>query len=94
MSPAEVADSLQTSEPHERVGGPYAQEDFADGVKVFYDEGKLACAAMDAFTGRQDFLAGFALWQAVIPSKRTTTSSTTLPSTATGWRTPPMTPSH
>ncbi|MGW1910442.1 hypothetical protein ACWCQS_06745 [Streptomyces sp. NPDC002076] len=61
MSPAEVAAALQGSGPHERAGGSYAQEDFADGVKVFYDGGKLACVAMDAVTGPQAFLAGFAL---------------------------------
>ncbi|RFC78547.1 hypothetical protein DXZ75_10865 [Streptomyces sp. AcE210] len=61
MSQAEVAEALQVSGPHQRAGGPYAQEDFADGVKVFYDEGKLACVAMDAVTGPQVFLAGFAL---------------------------------
>ncbi|MCX5256925.1 hypothetical protein OOK27_22835 [Streptomyces canus] len=37
------------------------QEDFADGVKVFYDVGKLACIALDAVTGPQVLLAGFAL---------------------------------
>ncbi|MFJ9752825.1 hypothetical protein [Streptomyces chartreusis] len=61
MSPAEVADALRVSEPQELVGGPYAQEDFADGVKVFYDAGKLACIALDAVTGPQVLLAGFAL---------------------------------
>ncbi|WP_329453615.1 hypothetical protein OG894_44640 (plasmid) [Streptomyces sp. NBC_01724] len=61
MSPVEVAEALQVSGPHERAGGPYAQEDFADGVKVYYDESKLACVAMDAVTGPQVFLAGFAL---------------------------------
>ncbi|MFD7447113.1 hypothetical protein [Streptomyces sp. NPDC059909] len=61
MSSAEVADALQVSGPQEKVGGPYGQEDFADGVKVFYDAGKLACVALDAVTGPQVFLAGFAL---------------------------------
>ncbi|MFC8201482.1 hypothetical protein ACFUTV_39715 [Streptomyces sp. NPDC057298] len=61
MSQAEVAEALQVAGPHQRAGGPYAQEDFADGVKVFYDEGKLACVAMDAVTGPQVFLAGVAL---------------------------------
>jgi hypothetical protein len=61
MSPAEVADALQVSEPQNRVGGPYGQEDFAAGVKVFYDAGKLACIALDAVTGPQVLLAGFAL---------------------------------
>ncbi|ANP56707.1 hypothetical protein AVL59_22810 [Streptomyces griseochromogenes] len=61
MSPAEVASALQVSEPQEQVGGPYGQEDFADGVKVFYDAGKLACIALDAVTGPQVLLAGFAL---------------------------------
>jgi len=36
MSPAEVAGALQVAGPHEWVGGPYGQEDFADGVKAFY----------------------------------------------------------
>jgi hypothetical protein len=58
MSPAEVADALQVPGPHERVGGPYGQEDFADGVKVFYDEDGLACVALDAVTGPQVLLAG------------------------------------
>ncbi|MGW1106094.1 hypothetical protein [Streptomyces sp. NPDC002540] len=61
MSPAEVADALQVSGPQGQVGGPYGQEDFADGVRVFYDAGKLACVALDAVTGPQVFLAGFAL---------------------------------
>ncbi|UXY24944.1 hypothetical protein N8I84_41635 (plasmid) [Streptomyces cynarae] len=61
MSPAEVADALRASEPQKQVGGPYKQEDFADGVKVFYDAGKLACIALDAVTGPQVLLAGFAL---------------------------------
>ncbi|WP_254390856.1 hypothetical protein [Streptomyces sp. AC550_RSS872] len=61
MSPAEVADALQVSEPQELVGGPYGQEDFADGVKVFSDEGELACIALDAVTGPQVLLASFAL---------------------------------
>ncbi|MFJ9805410.1 hypothetical protein [Streptomyces wuyuanensis] len=37
----------------------YGQEDFADGVKVFYDAGELACVALDAVTGPQVFLADF-----------------------------------
>ncbi|MGW0770718.1 hypothetical protein [Streptomyces sp. NPDC002676] len=57
MSPAEVADALQVSGPRERVGGPYAQEDFPDGVSVFYDAAKLACVALDAATGPQVALA-------------------------------------
>ncbi|MCV2459345.1 hypothetical protein OEB94_08695 [Streptomyces sp. ICN988] len=46
MSPAEVAQALLVPEPQERAGGPYAQEDFPDGVKAFYDAGKLACVAL------------------------------------------------
>ncbi|MFF9216801.1 hypothetical protein [Streptomyces viridosporus] len=61
MGPAEVADALRVSEPRERVGGPYEQEDFADGVKVFYGAGEVACIALDAVTGPQVLLAGFAL---------------------------------
>ncbi|MFI7413541.1 hypothetical protein ACIBU0_33210 [Streptomyces sp. NPDC049627] len=61
MSPAEVANALRVSEPQELVGGPYGQEDFADGVKVFYDAGELACIALDAVRGPQVLLAGFAL---------------------------------
>lgn len=61
MSPTDVAAALQASAPHEQVGGPYGQENFADGVKVFYDEGKLACVALDAAVGPQVFLAGWAL---------------------------------
>jgi hypothetical protein len=61
MSPAEVADALLVSGPLVRVGGPYEQEDFPDGVKAFYDAGKLACVALDAVTGPQVFLAGFPL---------------------------------
>ncbi|MER6378324.1 hypothetical protein ABT255_61390 [Streptomyces mirabilis] len=61
MSSAEVADALQVSGPQERAGGPYRREDFADGVAAFYDAGKLACVALDAITGPQVYLAGFAL---------------------------------
>ncbi|MPY56741.1 hypothetical protein FNH08_05985 [Streptomyces spongiae] len=61
MSPAEVADALLVSGPRERVGGPYEQEDFPDGVKAFYDAGRLACVALDAVTGPQVFLSGFPL---------------------------------
>lgn len=61
MSPLEVADALRVSEPQKRVGGPYEQEEFADGVKVFYDAGKLACIALDAVTGSQVLLAALAL---------------------------------
>lgn len=61
MSPTEVARALLVPEPQERVGGPYAQEDFADGLKAFYDAGKLACVALDAVTGPQVFLPGFPL---------------------------------
>ncbi|MFF3468828.1 hypothetical protein ACWCQN_46090 [Streptomyces sp. NPDC001984] len=61
MSPAEVADALQVSGPQERVGDPYGQEDFANGVKAFYHGGRLACVALDALTRPQVFLAGFAL---------------------------------
>ncbi|SHL17946.1 hypothetical protein [Actinacidiphila paucisporea] len=61
MSPAEVARALLAPEAQERVGGPYAQEDFADGLKAFYDAGKLACVALDAVTGPQVFLSGFPL---------------------------------
>ncbi|MFF8867967.1 hypothetical protein ACF08B_38685 [Streptomyces sp. NPDC015139] len=61
MSPAEVADALRVGEPLKRVGGPYGQEDFADGVSVFYDAGTLACIALDAVTGPQVRLAGYAL---------------------------------
>ncbi|CAG6390547.1 hypothetical protein NMG29_09255 [Streptomyces cocklensis] len=61
MSPAEVARALLVPEPQGRVGGPYAQEDFPDGLKAFYDAGKLACVALDAVTGPQVFLSGFPL---------------------------------
>ena len=61
MSPAEVAAELLVSEPLSRVGGPYEQEDFPDGVKAFYDAGRLACVALDAVAGPQVFLAGFPL---------------------------------
>ncbi|MFD7257974.1 hypothetical protein [Streptomyces sp. NPDC059874] len=61
MSPAEVAEALLVAEPQAWVGGPYGQEDFPDGVKAFYDAGKLACVALDAVTGPQVFLAGFPL---------------------------------
>ncbi|WP_371629029.1 hypothetical protein OG892_11155 [Streptomyces sp. NBC_00341] len=65
MSPADVAVALQVLAPHEQVGGPYSQENFADRVKVFYDDdddgGGLACVSLDAFVGPQAFLAGGAL---------------------------------
>lgn len=61
MSPAEVAEALLVSEPESRVGGPYDQEDFPDGVKAFYDAGRLACVALDAVIGPQVWLAGFPL---------------------------------
>ncbi|MFG3717952.1 hypothetical protein ACGF8D_09150 [Streptomyces massasporeus] len=61
MSPAEVSQALLVPGPQERAGGRYAQEDFPDGVKAFYDAGKLACVALDAVTGPQVFLAGFPL---------------------------------
>ncbi|SEL98300.1 hypothetical protein [Streptacidiphilus jiangxiensis] len=61
MSPAEVAEALRVSEPRVRVGGPYAQEDFADGIKAFYDVSRLACVALDAVIGPQVFLAGLPL---------------------------------
>ncbi|BDH07122.1 hypothetical protein HEK131_43490 [Streptomyces seoulensis] len=61
MSPAEVAQALLVPGPQERVGGPFAQEDFPDGVKAFYDAGKLACVALDAVAGPQVFLSGFPL---------------------------------
>ncbi|MFF4756865.1 hypothetical protein ACWD5R_44765 [Streptomyces sp. NPDC002514] len=61
MSPAEVAEALLVSEPQARIGGPYEQEDFSDGVKAFYDAGKLACVALDAVMGPQVFLADFPL---------------------------------
>ncbi|MEU6103704.1 hypothetical protein [Streptomyces flaveolus] len=61
MSPTEVAQALLVPGPLEWVGGPYAQEDFPDGVKAFYDAGKLACVALDAVTGPQVFLSGFPL---------------------------------
>lgn len=61
MSPAEVTDALQAPS-RALVEGPYAQQNFTDGVKVFfYDEGMLTCVAMDAVTGPQVFLADFAL---------------------------------
>ncbi|MFI8304438.1 hypothetical protein ACIF80_13435 [Streptomyces sp. NPDC085927] len=56
-----MADAMGVSEPQKRVGGPYGQEDFADGVKVFHDAGKAVCIALDAVTGPQVLLAGFAL---------------------------------
>lgn len=61
MSPAEVAEALLVSGLQERVGGPYEQEDFPDGVKAFYEESSLACVALDAVTGPQVFLSGFPL---------------------------------
>ncbi|WP_181384363.1 hypothetical protein [Streptomyces sp. NWU49] len=61
MSPAEVAEALLVSGPQERVGGPYEQEDFRNGVKAFYEASRLACAALDAVTGPQVFLSGFPL---------------------------------
>lgn len=61
MSPAEVAGELLVSGPQERVGGPYEQEDFRDGVKAFYEASGLACVALDAVTGPQVFLSGFPL---------------------------------
>ncbi|MFD6312461.1 hypothetical protein [Streptomyces nigra] len=61
MSPAEVAQALLVPGPQNRAGGAYAQEDFPDGVKAFYDMGRLACVALDAVTGPQVFLSGFPL---------------------------------
>lgn len=61
MSPEEVAEALLAPEPTARVGGPYGQEDFPSGLKAFYDEGKLACVALDAVAGPQVFLADFPL---------------------------------
>ncbi|WP_247706124.1 hypothetical protein [Streptomyces liliiviolaceus] len=61
MSPEEVAEAMLVSEPAARVGGPYGQEDFPGGLKAFYDEGKLACVALDAVAGPQVFLADFPL---------------------------------
>jgi hypothetical protein len=61
MSSAEVAGVLLVSEPESRVGGPYDQEDYPDGVKAFYDAGRLACVALDAVLGPQVWLAGFPL---------------------------------
>ncbi|UXY33278.1 hypothetical protein [Streptomyces albidocamelliae] len=61
MSRADVADTLRACGPPKQAGGPYGQEEFADGVSVFYDAGTLACVALDAFTGPQVLLAGFAL---------------------------------
>lgn len=61
MSPAEVAQALLVPGPQELVGGPYAQEDFPDGVKAFYDAAKIACVALDAAIGPQVFLSGFPL---------------------------------
>jgi hypothetical protein len=61
MGPADVAVALRVSAPQEQVGGPCGQENFADGVKVFYDGGRLACVALDAVVGPQAFLAGWAL---------------------------------
>ncbi|MFI2239396.1 hypothetical protein [Streptomyces chrestomyceticus] len=61
MSPAEVAEALMVSGPQERVAGLYEQEDFPDGVKAFYEAGRLACVALDAVTGPQVFLSGFPL---------------------------------
>ncbi|MFG3370988.1 hypothetical protein ACGF0K_39440 [Streptomyces sp. NPDC048156] len=58
MSPTDVALALQASAPHEQVGCPYEQENSADGVEVFYDEGKLACVSLDALVGPQVFLRG------------------------------------
>ncbi|MFI9268616.1 hypothetical protein ACIG5C_30145 [Streptomyces werraensis] len=37
------------------------QENFPDGVKAFYDGGRLACVALDAVTGPQVYLSGFPL---------------------------------
>ncbi|KRV50721.1 hypothetical protein AQ490_14415 [Wenjunlia vitaminophila] len=61
MSTAEVAEALLVPEPDSRVGGPYGQEDFPDGVKAFYDAGRLACVGLDAVIGPQVWLAGFPL---------------------------------
>ncbi|MGW6145213.1 hypothetical protein ACWFRM_33800 [Streptomyces sp. NPDC055144] len=61
MSPTDVAVALQASTPREQVGGPYGQENFADGVKVSCDEEKLACVSLDAVVGPQVFLVGWAL---------------------------------
>lgn len=63
MSAAEVAGALGAAGPEVGVGGPYGQEDFASGVKVFYDPetGGLACVALDAVVGPQVFLAGVPL---------------------------------
>jgi hypothetical protein len=68
MTPAEVAEALLVSEPGSRVGGPYGQEDFSDGVKAFYDAGQLSCVALDAVIGPQVWLAGFP-WQRAIQEK-------------------------
>ncbi|MFE4599483.1 hypothetical protein ACFRKE_01335 [Kitasatospora indigofera] len=61
MSPADVARALLVSGPEARVGGPYGQEDFSDGVKAFYDAGRLGCVALDAASGPQVWLDGFPL---------------------------------
>ncbi|MFE1406906.1 hypothetical protein ACFW5D_25270 [Streptomyces sp. NPDC058770] len=61
MSPGEVAEALLVTEPESRVDGPYGQENFSDGVKAFYDAGRLACVALDAVIGPQVWLADFPL---------------------------------
>lgn len=60
MTPYEVARAL-SREPVARAGGPYGQQDYPNGVKAFYDVGRLACVALDAVVGPQAFLAGFPL---------------------------------
>lgn len=90
MSPAEVAQALLVAGPQERVGGPYAQEDFPDGVKAFYEAGKLACVALDAVTGPQVFLSGFPL-AGSDPSRAGSSCWITLRSMGTGCSTRLMT---
>ncbi|MET9117781.1 hypothetical protein ABZX38_26775 [Streptomyces longwoodensis] len=61
MSPAEVAETLLVPEPQLHMDGLYGQHNLPNGVKAFYDAGKLACVALDAVVGPQVFLAGFPL---------------------------------
>lgn len=82
MSPAEVAQALLVPGPQERAGSPYAMEDLPNGVKAFYDAGKLACVALDAVTGPQVFLSGFPL-AGSDPSRASSSCWTTLRSMGT-----------
>lgn len=90
MSPAEVAQALSVSGPQVQIGGPYAQEDFQDGVKRSTTWANWPALRWMRSPVRRSFCPA-SRWRAAIRSRASSFCWTTLRSMGTACSTRLMT---